>query len=113
MFVVINMVLQGSKAAAVSIYSNGRSLLTTLGIIGVAAVITVVAVMNGLSASVGNQLDDFASDMVTLRAKTSEKQELLGQKSTLNYDDYLWLKHKANFIQDVAPTMQPNGFATD
>ncbi|WP_249348208.1 ABC transporter permease [Pseudoalteromonas aurantia] len=96
-----------------SIYSNGlRSILTTLGIvIGVAAVISVVAVMNGMSSMIGNQLNDFASDMVTLTAKTSEQQRLLGQQSELNYDDYLWLKNKADFIRDVSPSMQPTEFS--
>ena len=46
-----------------------RSFLTALGIIiGVAAVIAVVAVMQGLSSSVTKQLDDLASDMVIVSA---------------------------------------------
>ncbi|BBN83056.1 ABC transporter permease [Pseudoalteromonas sp. A25] len=115
MFKFLNMLWQCLKASAISIYSNGlRSILTTLGIvIGVAAVVTVVAVMNGMSSMIGNQLNDFASDMVTLTAKTSEQQRLLGQQKELNYDDYIWLKNKADFIRDISPSMQPTEFSAN
>jgi len=76
----IHASIEGSKAALQSIFAHAmRSALTTLGIIiGVSAVITVVAVMSGLSANISKQLDDLGSDMVTIKAYTSPNQEMLG-----------------------------------
>ena len=73
-------VLEGSRAALAAIRANAlRSALTALGIIiGVAAVIAVVAIMQGLSSNIVAQLDDLGSDTVTLRAYTSPEQMMLG-----------------------------------
>jgi len=103
----LHALLEGSKAAVQSIRAHGlRSALTTLGIIiGVASVITVVAVMNGLSASIRGQLDDLGSDMVTVRAHTTQEQELLGFRNRLQDEDYLLLKAKVKNVEDITATM--------
>ncbi len=99
---------EGGKAAISSIWAHGmRSALTTLGIIiGVAAVIAVVAVMEGLSSTITSQLDDLGSDMVTLSAYTSPEQEMLGFVNRLNYEDFLMLKNKVKGVQDMTATMR-------
>ena len=92
---------EGTKAAFASIRAHGlRSALTTLGIIiGVAAVITVVAIMQGLSHSITSQLDDLGSDMITLRAYTPTNQQMLGIQNRLHYDDFLLLKSRISNVE--------------
>ncbi len=89
--------------ACQSLWSHGlRSALTTLGIIiGVSAVIIVVAIMEGLSTNISSQLDDMGSDMITLSAYTNTEQELLGSKNKLTYDDFSTLKNKIKTVKNM------------
>ena len=105
----IHASIEGSKAALQSIFSHAmRSALTTLGIIiGVSAVITVVAVMSGLSANISKQLDDLGSDMVTIKAYTSPNQEMLGFFNRMSFDDFLALKGKIKNIDDITVRIPP------
>ena len=83
-----------------------RSGLTTLGIIiGVAAVISVVAIMQGLSAGIRGQLDDLGSDMTTLRAFTTPDQELLGFRNKLTDSDYDALLNKISDFEQITVAM--------
>ncbi|MEE2000371.1 MULTISPECIES: ABC transporter permease [Alkalimonas] len=108
MFKLLHASFEGTKAAFASIRAHAlRSALTTLGIIiGVAAVITVVAIMQGLSHSITSQLDDLGSDMVTLRAYTPTNQQMLGQFNRLHHDDFLTLKSRVSQVEDMTATMQ-------
>jgi putative ABC transport system permease protein len=108
MFKGLHAALEGTKAAFLSIRAHAlRSALTTLGIIiGVAAVITVVAIMQGLSHSISSQLDDLGSDMITLKAYTSTEQQMLGVFNRLHHDDFLMLKSRAQNVEDMTATMQ-------
>lgn len=108
MFKGLHATLEGSKAAFLSIRAHAlRSALTTLGIIiGVAAVITVVAIMQGLSHSISSQLDDLGSDMITLRAYTPTEQQMLGVYNRLHHDDFLMLKSRITQVEDMTATMQ-------
>ena len=105
----IHASIEGSKAALQSIFAHAmRSALTTLGIIiGVSAVITVVAVMSGLSANISKQLDDLGSDMVTIKAYTSPNQEMLGFFNRMSFDDFLALKGKIKNIEDITVRIPP------
>jgi len=105
---LLHAFFEGSKAAMQAITAHGmRSALTTLGIIiGVGAVITVVAIMESLSANITDQLDDLGSDMVTLRAYTNPEQEMLGFSNKISYDDFLLLKGKAKNVSDMTPVMR-------
>jgi len=106
--------IQGTKAAMLAISAHGmRSALTTLGIIiGVGAVITVVAIMESLSATITDQLDDLGSDMVTLQAHTNPEQEMLGKSNKLSYDDFLMLKAKTKHVSDMTATMRAFSLGT-
>lgn len=110
----LHAVWEGTRAALHSIRAHAmRSMLTTLGIIiGVAAVIAVVAIMQGLSSSITQQLDDLGSDMVTIRAYTTQEDQLLGFNKTLSYDDFLVLKSKVEGVEDMTATMQPFSFGS-
>lgn len=108
MFKALHATYEGTKAALQSIRAHAlRSALTTLGIIiGVAAVITVVAIMQGLSRGISSQLDDLGSDMITLRAYTSAEQQMLGVFNRLHHDDFLMLKARMKNVEDMTATMQ-------
>jgi len=100
------LVIESCKAAmnAVRAYAL-RSVLTTLGIvIGVAAVVTVVAIMHGLGTSIASQLDDFGSDTITLTAITSIDDELLGKVNTLHHEDFLYLKDRVPEVEHMTAT---------
>ncbi len=107
MFKGLHAAYEGSIAALQAIRANAlRSALTTLGIIiGVAAVITVVAIMQGLSHSISSQLDDLGSDMITLRAYTPTEQQMLGVFNRLSYDDFLLLKSRVSQVEDMTATI--------
>ncbi|NLB56992.1 MAG: ABC transporter permease [Gammaproteobacteria bacterium] len=107
-------VLEGSRAALAAIRANAlRSALTALGIIiGVAAVIAVVAIMQGLSSNIVAQLDDLGSDTVTLRAYTSPEQMMLGAGNRLSYNDFLALQGRVNDVMDMTAQMQAFSFGS-
>ena len=107
-------VLEGSRAALAAIRANAlRSMLTALGIIiGVAAVIAVVAIMQGLSSNITAQLDDLGSDTVTLRAYTSPEQMMLGGGNRLSYNDFLALQGRVPDVLDMTAQMQAFSFGS-
>ncbi len=104
-------VLEGSFAAVAAIRANAlRSALTALGIIiGVAAVIAVVAVMQGLSSTITKQLDDLASDMVIVSAYTPRQQAMIGMRNTLSSDDFIAVRERVREVQDITAVTQPIG----
>ena len=104
---LINEFIQSGKLAIKSVVCHKlRSLLTVLGIvIGIASVIIVISVTHALGEVINAQLKDFASDMVTLQAKTPEDKQLLGITSELSYDDYLYLESRSQLVQDMSPSV--------
>jgi putative ABC transport system permease protein len=112
----IQAILEGLRAAIQSIRAHGmRSMLTTLGIIiGVAAVIAVVAIMQGLSQSITQQLDDLGSDMITISAYISPEQALLGGRgdNKISYDDFLVLKSRVSGLEDMTARFIPQSFGS-
>ena len=107
-------VLEGGRAAFAAIRANAlRSALTALGIIiGVAAVIAVVAIMQGLSRNITAQLDDLGSDTVTLRAYTSPEQTMLGTGNRIHYNDFLALQGRVPGVLDMTAQMQAFSFGS-
>ena len=67
------------KTAFLSIKQNkGRSFLTMLGIIiGIASVITILAIGNGMKAYVNNSLDDFTTGAVTINIDPKKTSKFL------------------------------------
>jgi putative ABC transport system permease protein len=102
-------VVEGSAAALRAIRANAlRSGLTALGIIiGVAAVIAVVAVMQGLSTTVTRQLDDLASDMVFINAYTPQDELLIGLRNTLSAEDYVAVRDQVRGIEEITVLYLP------
>lgn len=109
---LFNLIWQSVRSAWLSIRGHGlRSMLTMLGIIiGVAAVVTVVAMMNGLSSGIRSQLDDLGSDMTTIRAVTTPEQQMLGIQHKLTEADVELLRAKVPAIADLTVAMPAFSF---
>ena len=84
-------IVESIRSSAHSVYAHGfRSFLTTLGIIiGVASVIAVVSVVQGLSSSITSQFDDMGTNVVNVNAFTPLKERLQGKIAKLSYRDFL------------------------
>ena len=76
---------EGARAALGSIRAHGfRSFLTTLGIvIGVASVIAMVSIIQGLSFTIGQQFQGLGSNSVTVQSYTSLENAIQGRRSRL------------------------------
>jgi putative ABC transport system permease protein len=84
-----------------------RSLLTTLGVvIGVAAVIAVVSIVQGFFFAVNNLFKDLGSGWVRVMAQRPEAQGWEGRViHPLVRDDADFLKEHASLVEDIAPAM--------
>src|SRR5882672_8506693 len=80
---------EGARAALESIRAHAfRSFLTTLGIvIGVASVIAMVSIIQGLSFTIGQQFLGLGSNSVTVQSYTALADALQGKRSRLTQDD--------------------------
>jgi len=87
-----------------------RSLLTMLGIvIGVAAVITMVALGTGAQRAVQEQIDALGTNVLTVRAGQSMHRGARGGSSAkLTVDEALTVNSAADAIAAVAPEMSSN-----
>lgn len=113
MFKSVIAVIEGSKAALSAIRANAlRSALTCLGIIiGVAAVITVVAVMQGFTKQINDQLADLSPDVTTIKPYTTIKQEMIGQRAYLTYEDFKILRDKLDEFDTITSRMLSRRFS--
>jgi len=94
-----------------------RAFLTMLGIIiGVAAVIAMVAIGQGSKKSIQDQLSSMGSNMITIRANSNatvgggarlESAAL----QTLTLDDIRAIEKQANYINAISPAVQSRGQA--
>jgi putative ABC transport system permease protein len=99
------------RSAVASIRAHGlRSFLTMLGIIiGVASVIAVIALVQGLSNSIGSQLQGLGGNTLTLRAETAPEDELRGKRNRLRLSDLDQLKHRIDGIRHLTPSIAAGG----
>ncbi|MFT3703910.1 MAG: ABC transporter permease [Agriterribacter sp.] len=92
-----------------------RAFLTMLGIIiGVASVITMVAIGQGSKQSIRDQLSGMGSNMINIRPSSNVTVgggARLGASGlqTLKVEDVDAIKQKVNFITAVSPGLQANG----
>ncbi|HKY31608.1 MAG TPA: ABC transporter permease [Candidatus Polarisedimenticolia bacterium] len=84
-----------------------RSLLTTLGVvIGVAAVIAVVSIVQGFFFAINNLFKDLGAGWVRVMAERPEGADWEGKIiKPLYRDDAEYLEQHASMVQDVAPAM--------
>src|ERR1700752_626187 len=80
---------EGARAALSSIQAHAfRSFLTTLGIvIGVASVIAMVSIIQGLSFTIGQQFEGLGSNSVTVASYTALEDALQGRRARLTEQD--------------------------
>jgi putative ABC transport system permease protein len=104
-------VIESFRSALQSIRAHSlRSFLTSLGIIiGVASVIAVVSIVQGLSASISNQFKGLGSNSVTVRADTPFEQALQGKENVLGLKDYENIVAHIDDISNVSPAFSPIG----
>ncbi|RLV58823.1 FtsX-like permease family protein [Parashewanella curva] len=106
-------IIEGVKAALQAIRANAmRSALTCLGIIiGVASVVTVVAVMQGFTKQINEQLSDLSPDVTSIKPYVALEDQMVGKQSKLSYDDFLYLKNKIKQIDVMTANMLSFNFA--
>ncbi|MDL5034655.1 ABC transporter permease [Pelomonas sp. APW6] len=99
------------RSALASIRAHGmRSFLTMLGIIiGVASVVTVISLVQGLSKSISQQFQGLGGNVLTLRADTPIEDALRGKVNRLKLSDLEQLRHRIDGIQDITPTVVAGG----
>lgn len=99
------------RASLQAIRAHGfRSFLTTLGIvIGVAAVIAMVSLIQGLSHMVNRQLEGLGSNSILVQAFTPEEDRLQGKWALLTPDDLELIKARVAGIASITPMIQSSG----
>ena len=99
--------LESLMAALASIRAHAmRSILTTLGIIiGVAAVIAVVAVIQGFSFFVGGLFQGLGANSVIIYPHQTREQFLSGQVARISESDLYAVKHDVAGISNISPML--------
>lgn len=85
-----------------------RSALTILGIvIGVAAVVALMAIGNGATSSITERIQGNGTNLVTIQAaRFRQSQGAAAQFSNLTYDDYKALASRLTNVAGISPTYQ-------
>jgi putative ABC transport system permease protein len=92
-----------------------RAFLTMLGIIiGVAAVIAMVAIGQGSKQSIQDQLSSMGSNMITIRPQSNQTvgggaRLESGNLQSLTVDDIKAIQQQASYINAVSPAVQSRG----
>ena len=105
------LVLECLAAAAKNVRLHAmRSALTALGVvIGVAAVICVVGLVQGMSRSIADQFLGLGSNTLTLRADTPFEQQLQGRLNRLRPQDLEQLSYRIDGIRNLTPQISAGG----
>jgi putative ABC transport system permease protein len=104
-------IIESFRSALQSIRAHSfRSFLTSLGIIiGVASVIAVVSIIQGLSASISNEFKGLGANSLTVRATTPFEEEMQGKRNVLTLNDYDLIITHLDDISNVSPAFGPFG----
>lgn len=87
-----------------------RSTLTALGVvIGVAAVICVVSLVQGMSRTIATQFLGLGGSTLTVRADTPFEQQLQGQRNLLRPRDLEQLSYRIDGIRNLTPQIAVGG----
>jgi len=101
------MLLESFRSALESIRAHGfRSLLTSLGIIiGVASVIAVVSIVQGLSYTINAQFAGLGGNSLTIRSYTPFKKQLQGRFAKLRDSDMQLISRRIDGISHITPIL--------
>ena len=104
-------IFESLVSALRSIRAHGfRSFLTTLGIIiGVAAVIAMVAIIQGFSYSVNQQLSGLGSNSLTVQSYTPLSERLQGRIARISTDDLDLISRRVEGIASITPVLYSQG----
>lgn len=102
------------KIAVRAIAANKmRSFLTALGIIiGIAAVITMLAIGQGTKQSIKNNISEMGSNMIMISPGADMRggvRQDASSMETLKMEDYESIKNECNYISHVSPTVTNAG----
>ena len=102
------------KIAIRAIFANKmRSFLTALGIIiGIAAVITMLAIGQGSKASIKANIAEMGSNMIMISPGADMRggvRQDASSMETLKQADYQSIKDECNYISAISPTVQSSG----
>jgi putative ABC transport system permease protein len=106
----MNLFLESVRSALASIRAHRlRSFLTSLGIIiGVASVITVISLIQGLSKSVSDQFMGLGGNGLTIQAHNEFKEVMRGKINYLRFEDVEQLRLRVDEIRDLSPVFNPS-----
>jgi putative ABC transport system permease protein len=99
--------IESSRSAMISIYAHGlRSFLTTLGIvIGVASVIAVVSVTQGMSSFIGDTFATLGSNSLTIESFTPFEDQMKGIRARLTPEDLDLIEKRGEGIASITPVL--------
>jgi len=104
------ILIESARSAFASIRAHGfRSILTTISItIGVAAVIAMVSIIQGVSAFVENQLSSLGANGMVVQSFTSQEDRLQGKINRLSPEDYELVASRIDGITSITPILTNN-----
>ena len=108
----MSVFLESLRSALAAIRAHRlRSFLTSLGIIiGVASVITVISLIQGLSKSVSDQFEGLGGNGLTVRPHNEYKDMMRGKVNYLHFEDVEQLRVRVDGLRDLSPVFTP-GFS--
>ena len=103
--------IESFRSALQSIRAHSfRSFLTSLGIIiGVASVIAVVSIIQGLSASISSEFKGLGANSLTVFADTPMEEQMQGKRNVLTLNDFDMIVTHLDDISNVSPAFGPFG----
>ncbi|HEY0781702.1 MAG TPA: ABC transporter permease [Thermoanaerobaculia bacterium] len=102
------LLLENLRLAFTALYANKlRSILTTLGIvIGVAAVVAVVSIVQGLQYTITNTLEGVGATYVMVRADAQQRGGMVAARQVkLTWDDGRAILRKVPGVKLITPVM--------
>jgi putative ABC transport system permease protein len=98
---------EGIRGALSSIRAHAfRSFLTTLGIIiGVAAVIATVSIIQGLSFTINQQFEGLGSNSITIQSFTPFEDRIQGRRSRLTERDFDFVRFRTDGVESITPVL--------
>ena len=99
--------VEGARSAWESIVAHAlRSFLTTLGIaIGVASVVAVIGLMQGMQASIAAQFEGLGGNSLSIAAFTPVEDRLKGKVARLTPDDLDRIAERVDGIASITPLL--------
>jgi putative ABC transport system permease protein len=99
--------LESLRSAWESIVAHGlRSVLTTLGIIiGVASVVAVISLVQGLRESIMSEFQSLGSNSFSVRAYTPFERRLKGHSARVSPEDLSLIQERVDGITSITPVL--------